>query len=168
MTPDFQGNVVQSLPYLRSFALYLARDRCVADDLVQEAVAHPHQFQPGTNFKGWITTILRNAYFNLLRDRGRTHPLQDLSACQVSAISGGQEELVELRDFQNAFERLPDLQREALMLVGAGGYSYEEAAAHVRCAVGTMKSRVSRARHQLQQWLEGNPPPAASVRSAVH
>ncbi|HMK67773.1 MAG TPA: sigma-70 family RNA polymerase sigma factor [Stellaceae bacterium] len=171
MSSDFQGNVVQSMPYLRSFALYLARDRCTADDLVQEALlralTHVHQFQPGTNFKAWITTILRNAYFNLLRDRKRMHQLQDLGACQVPAVSGGQEELAELRDLESAFERLPTSQREALMLVGAGGYSYEEAAEEVSCAVGTMKSRVSRARNQLLQWLDDGPPATAS-RTSIH
>ena len=172
MTPEFEGNVVQSLPYLRSFALYLARDRCLADDLVQEAVmralAHPYHFRPGTNFKAWITTILRNAYFNLLRDRGRTHQLEGLGACQVPTVSGGQEETAELRDFERAFRRLPETQREALLLVGAGGYSYEEAAEEAGCAVGTMKSRVSRARGQLQQWLDRAPAAAPAAPPAIH
>ena len=140
---DLHQSIIELLPHLRAFAVLLTHDRALADDLVQEAVmralAHADQFQPGTNFKAWITTILRNAYFTVLRGGAREAPM--------SAVSPLDEP---------TFRRLPEAQREALLLVGASGFTYETAAEIAGCAVGTMKSRVARGRIQLSHLLEGN------------
>jgi RNA polymerase sigma-70 factor (ECF subfamily) len=161
---DLHDDIVRCLPHLRAFAFLLARDRALADDLVQDAVlralSHAHQFTAGTNFKAWITTILRNSYFNEMRRRARAAQMSIDNIGNTTGISGGQMERLHTRDFERAFYSLPAAQREALALVGASGFVYEEAAKVASCAVGTMKSRVSRARAQLQQMLDGNNHPA--------
>ena len=155
---DLHRSVIEQLPHLRAFAVLLSHDRCLADDLVQEAVmralAHADQFQPGTNFKAWITTILRNAYFNVMRARSRVAPMSAVAPDAEPLTSGGQEESLELRDFERAFKRLPPSQREALLLVGASGFSYEAAAEVAGCATGTMKSRVARGRTHLARLID--------------
>lgn len=157
-TNALHQDIMIYLPKLRGFALMLTRDRALADDLVQEAImralSHAHQFEPGTNFKAWITTILRNSYFNEIRRRRRFSESALDAACPESVISGGQEERLDLRDFERAFKRLAASQREALLLIGASGFSYEDAAGVAGCSVGTMKSRVSRARVQLRKMLD--------------
>ena len=157
-------SVIEQLPHLRAFAVMLSRDRSLADDLVQEAVMraldHADQFKPGTNFKAWITTILRNSYFNVVRQRSRVAPMTAVTVDIEPATTGGQEEQLDLRDFERAFKLLPPPQREALLLVGASGFSYEAAAEVAGCAIGTMKSRVARARASLSRMLDdevGNP-----------
>jgi RNA polymerase sigma-70 factor, ECF subfamily len=162
MKYDLHQSIVDHLPHLRAFALLLARERALADDLVQEAVvralSHAHQFQPGTNFKAWISTILRNSYFNEIRHRNRVSQMASTGGLDDQTVSGGQEERLDVRDFSRAFHELTSVQREALVLVGASGFSYEEAAEIAGCAVGTMKSRVSRARIQLHAMLNGRSP----------
>jgi RNA polymerase sigma-70 factor (ECF subfamily) len=157
---DLHRSVIEQLPHLRAFAVLLTHDRSLADDLVQEAavraLAHADQFQPGTNFKAWITTILRNSYFNVVRQRSRVAPMTAIAPDAEPTTSGGQEEQLDLRDFERAFRHLPQAQREALMLVGASGFSYEAAAEVAGCAVGTMKSRVARGRNQLTRILDGD------------
>lgn len=159
MSDNLHAEIIQHLPHLRAFALMLTRERTLADDLVQEtvvrALSHADQFQPGSNFKAWISTILRNSFFNELRHRGRVTQLNLGVTHEEPTTSGGQEENIDVRDFERAFKTLSAVHREALVLVGASGFSYEEAAKVADCAVGTMKSRVSRARLQLQQILEG-------------
>ncbi|MGH7123080.1 MAG: sigma factor-like helix-turn-helix DNA-binding protein, partial [Stellaceae bacterium] len=118
--------------------------------------AHADQFQPGTNFKAWITTILRNSYFNVVRRRSRVAPMSAVAPKDEPTTSGGQEEHLALCDFKRAFKCLPEAQREALLLVGASGFSYEVAAGVAGCAIGTMKSRVARGRIQLGRILDGN------------
>lgn len=155
---DLHRDISACLPQLRAFALFLTRDRTLADDLVQEAVvralSHTHQFEPNTNFKAWITTILRNAYYNEMRRRKLVSDIDPQLPRPDRAVSGGQEVHVHLREFERAFGGLHVDHREALLLVGASGFSYEEAAEVVGCAVGTMKSRVWRARAQLQSLLD--------------
>jgi RNA polymerase sigma-70 factor (ECF subfamily) len=150
-------DILACIPHLRAFAHLLARDRSLAEDLVQDtvlrALTYYHQFRPGTNFRSWLIIILRNRYFNEMRRRNRRVEVSKEIAMAEISTSGGQEERIEVRDFMRAFERLPASQREALLLVGASGFSYEEAAGISGCAVGTMKSRVSRARLQLQAML---------------
>ena len=150
----FSQEIIAHIPYLQAFARALTRDRDLAEDMVQDtlerALSRQSQFQPGTNLRGWLTIILRNRYFNLLRRRRcRAEAQLDIPF----AISGGQEEAVEWRDFLRAFWQLPVGQRKALALVGANGMSYEEAAGIAGCMVGTMKSRASRGRQQLQTML---------------
>ena len=157
---DLHQRIIEQLPHLRAFAVLLTHDRSFADDLVQEAamraLAHADQFQPGTNFKAWITTILRNSYFNVVRRRSRVAPMSAVAPSDEPTTSGGQEEHLALCDFKRAFQCLPAAQREALLLVGASGFSYEAAAEVVGCAIGTMKSRVARGRVQLERILDGN------------
>ena len=157
---DMHKDILNELRHLRTFAHFLCRDHTLAEDLVQDtvvrALTYKHQFKPGTNLRGWLTTILRNRYFNQIRPCARPGLLQVELALHNASTSGGQEEKLEMRDFMRAFQSLPAIHREALLLVGAHGVSHEEAAKITNCAVGTIKSRVSRARRQLQQILEGN------------
>ena len=158
MSNEMHQDIVGCLPHLKAFALLLCRDRALADDLVQEAalraLSHRHQFRAGTNFKAWIMTILRNSYFSEMRRRKRASRFLGLESWGATATSGGQEEYLAMRDLDRALNQLPAVQREAVVLVGAGGYSYEDAADVADCAVGTMKSRVSRARFQLERLME--------------
>jgi len=170
MSDKLHPEIIKHLPHLRAFALMLTRERTLADDLVQEtvvrALSHADQFQPGSNFKAWISTILRNSFFNELRHRGRVTQLNLGVTHEEPTTSGGQEEQIDVRDFERAFKTLSAVHREALVLVGASGFSYEEAAKVAECAVGTMKSRVSRARLQLQQMLAGEKPVPVEERAA--
>ena len=171
MSKDLQREIIESLPHLRAVALLLCRDRSLADDLVQEAVVralgHIHQFRSGTNLKAWIMTILRNAFFSEMRRRKRASQFNGEMLWNGGATSGGQEERLMMRDLERAFRMLPSSQREAIILVGASGYSYEDAAQIADCAVGTMKSRVSRARLQLELLLDGAGAPAAMPIAAA-
>jgi RNA polymerase sigma-70 factor (ECF subfamily) len=152
---SFQELLVEHLPHLRNFARMLARDRYLADDLVQEtalrALCNMDKFTPGTNMKAWLSTILRNQFYNVMRDRSRITAYLKMPA--PTSQSGEQEGRLEMRDFERAFHSLPAVQREALSLVGASGFSYEDAAEAIGCAQGTVKSRVCRARMELSRRL---------------
>lgn len=158
MTDQFSEDLVANIPYLRAFAHLLVKDHFLAEDVVQDTIVRAltsrSQFKPGTNLRGWLTIILRNRYFNLRRRRGFRSELQMDLELAGGGGSGGQEERLEFRDFERAFETLPAAQQRALALVGADGMSYEEAAQMTGCMVGTMKSRVSRARLQLANLLD--------------
>ena len=156
-----EEEVLACLPHLRAFARSLTGDRDRADDLVQDAVLRAlgaaEQFTPGTNFKAWIFTILRNLYFNEFRRNPSLFRPLEAADMEMHATSPAQQAGLEFDDFRRAFAKLPAEQREALVLVGADGFKYEEAARICGCAVGTIKSRVSRARRDLQAML-GEPP----------
>ncbi|MCF4165366.1 sigma-70 family RNA polymerase sigma factor [Zavarzinia compransoris] len=157
---DIRAEVIAVMPHLRAFARFLTGNRERADDLVQDAVVRAltaaHQFQPGTNFKAWMFTILRNLFYNEGRKaRVKMDPLDEVTENQHAA-GPTQEAGLEFDDFRRAFWRLTEEQREVLILVGASGVSYEEAAEICNCAVGTIKSRVSRARTQLTRILGGD------------
>ena len=162
---DFRQGLVALLPHLRAFARGLCRRPDLADDLVQEAVMRAWSgragFAPGTNLRAWTFTILRNHYLNTLRHAGRQTELDDQTADRLLVERPRQEDGLHLDDLQRALERLPDERREALLLVGASGFSYEEAASVCGVPVGTMKSRVARGRAQLHALLEEAkaPPP---------
>ena len=157
-TADLHQSICACLPYLRAFSMSLARDRPLADDLVQEAIVraltYRDQFEPNTNFKAWIATITRNCFYNELRRRRWISDVNPELPSLDRTVRGGQEARLEMRDFGRAFEVLGAEHREALLLVGVNGLSYEDASKAAGCAVGTMKSRVSRARTQLQQLLD--------------
>jgi RNA polymerase sigma-70 factor (ECF subfamily) len=108
----------------------------------------------GTNIKAWLFTILRNEFYSQMRKRGREVQDTDGVFTERMAVHPSQYGSMDLRDFRKALAALPDDQREAVILIGASGFSYEEAAAICKCAVGTMKSRVSRARSRLQDLLQ--------------
>jgi RNA polymerase sigma-70 factor, ECF subfamily len=158
-TDGFTSSLIGHLPHLRGFARMIARDHTLADDLVQDtvvqALAKRTQFTPGTNLRAWLTTILRNRFFNeMRRSRYKTEVSVECPDDSVP-VDGGQEVSIEIRDFKRIFRGLPAVQREALILVGASGFSYDEAAAIAGCPIGTLKSRLSRARACLQQQLDG-------------
>ena len=160
LEPDMEAHrelIVLEIPRLRALARRLAGDRSLADDLVQEtairALTHLNQFQPGTNLHAWLSTILRNTYFNELRLRAHFSDYPD-NLLSYAGRHGNQESSLEMRDFQQAYSKLSAAQCEALSLVGASGYSYEDAAKIAGTNVGTMKSRTSRARTQLRRYLE--------------
>lgn len=157
MFRTFKDDVVKLIPNLRAFAVSLCGDPVRADDLVQEtlvkALDHADAFRRGTNLKAWLFTILRNTYFSEYRQRRReVENTGDWQSETLTALPS-QQGHVDLQDFRRLLMDLPDEQREALILVGAVGLSYEEAAAISGCAVGTVKSRVSRARRRLSSLL---------------
>jgi RNA polymerase sigma-70 factor (ECF subfamily) len=154
-----KNELVEALPMLRAFARSLCGNRDRADDLVQEtvmrALANRDKFQEGTNLHAWLVTILRNQYYSEIRKRRRE--VEDSEGTHASRLSdiAAQPGHLELDDFLRAMRLLPDEQREALVLIGASGFSYEEAAEICGVRVGTVKSRVSRARSRLDEIMNG-------------
>jgi RNA polymerase sigma-70 factor, ECF subfamily len=150
-------DLVAAMPNLRAFAISLCGNVSTANDLVQETVtkawANREKFTPGTNFKAWLFTILRNTYFSDLRRSRRE--IQDVDGAHAALLSSPPEQNghLDLKDFARVLEQISPDQREALILVGAEGFSYEEAAVVCGCAVGTIKSRVNRARHKIAELM---------------
>ena len=156
---DFKSELLSLIPFLRAFARSLCGNYESADDLAQETLVKAWQsrsaFEPGTNLKAWLFTILRNQFYSDRRRAWRQVPWDQDAAERVPGTSQDQNWSAELSDTSRALRQLPDEQREALILVGAGGFSYEDAAAICHCAVGTVKSRVARARKALIAILDG-------------
>ncbi|MEO6395535.1 MAG: RNA polymerase sigma factor [Devosia sp.] len=156
-TPSFKREMLATLPSLRAFAVSLSGRHDKADDLVQDTVmkawAKQDSFQMGTNIKAWLFTILRNEFYSQMRKRGREVQDSDGAFTERMAVHPSQYGILDMADFKKALDGLPPDQREAIVLIGASGFSYEEAAQICNCAVGTMKSRVSRARTRLQDVL---------------
>jgi len=154
----FRAELIDLIPFLRAFARTLCGDRDEADDLCQEALAKAWQssasFEPGTNLKAWLFMILRNHFYSNRRRSWRQRPWDDSVAQHTPITQGSQNANLNLQDLSRAMRGLPDEQREALILVGAGGFSCEEASRICGCAVGTIKSRVARARKALINTLE--------------
>ncbi len=155
---SLRAQMIALLPDLRGFARFLVRDRTEADDLVQEAVVRAlaafDQFQPGTNLKSWLFTILRNAFFEQARRRRTERAALERAVMPDEPHAADHESRAALSDLQRRLWRLPPLLREALVLVGAQGLSYDEAAVICGVPVGTMKARVSRARTQLRRIVD--------------
>jgi RNA polymerase sigma-70 factor (ECF subfamily) len=149
--------VLAAVPSLRAFAISLCGNVDRADDLVQEtllrALANIDSFQPGTNMSAWLFTILRNHFRSEYRKRRREVEDGDGSYAETLKSHPEQYGRVEFDEFRTALAKLPPDQREALVLVGASGFSYEEAATICECAVGTIKSRVNRARTRLSELM---------------
>jgi RNA polymerase sigma-70 factor (ECF subfamily) len=164
----FQDMLVDHLPSLRAFALRLSGNRAMADDLVQEtairALCNIDRFMPGTNMKAWLSTILRNQFYNEMRSRSAMAAYAAIP--RPVGHAGEQEARIEMRELERAFRSLPAVQSEALSLVGASGFSYEEAADIVGCPRGTIKSRVCRARSTLDRQLQNKA--LASTAAPVH
>lgn len=158
--PSFKRDLLATLPSLRAFAFSLSGRHDKADDLVQDTImkawAKQESFELGTNIKAWLFTILRNEFYSQMRKRGREVQDSDGLFTERMSVHPSQLGHMDLADFKKALDRLPDDQREAVILIGASGFSYEEAAEICNCAVGTMKSRVSRARTRLQSLLQVN------------
>src|SRR5215469_8495859 len=156
---DFRQGLVEMVPVLRAFARALCGKRDLADDLAQETLAKAWQardkFQPGTNLKAWLFVILRNEFYSNHR---RAKTAADYNAAYSrtgEGVEAEQHARLDLTDLMRAFSQLPAEQKEALILT-ASEFSYDEAAQICGCAVGTIKSRVSRARKQLQVLVEGS------------
>jgi RNA polymerase sigma-70 factor (ECF subfamily) len=154
----FKRELVGLIPHLRAFARTLTGDPAAADDLAQDAMLKAWDarasFQMGTNMKAWTFMILRNQFYSEKRRAWRQTQLDQEAAERTLIAVDDPEAPVALDELRLGLERLPPEQREALILVGAGGFAYEEAAEICGCAVGTVKSRVSRARRALQAILE--------------
>ncbi|HEX8554839.1 MAG TPA: sigma-70 family RNA polymerase sigma factor [Sphingomonas sp.] len=155
--PEFKTQLGQVIPHLRAFGRSLSGSRDLADDLVQETLlkawAARKRFQAGTNMRAWTFIILRNLYLSQMRRARFKGEWDDLVADRILAAPASQDRHVELGDMQRALLHLPQPQREALILVGAGGFAYEEAAEICNVAVGTIKSRVARGRVALETLL---------------
>src|SRR3974390_686447 len=150
LDPAIRDQVLATVPSLRAFAISLSGNVDRADDLVQEtllrALSHIDSFEPGTNMPAWLFTILRNLFRSEYRKRRREIEDADGRFAETLKTHPEQNSRIEFEEFQQALAKLPADQREALILVGASGFSYEETAELCRCAVGTVKSRVHPAR----------------------
>ena len=155
---QFKRELVSLIPHLRAFARTLAGEPAAADDLAQDAMMKAWDarasYQMGTNMKAWTFMILRNQFYSEKRRSWRQSQLDQEAAERTLVAVDDPESPVALDELRLALATLPEEQREALILVGAGGFAYEEAAEICNCAVGTVKSRVSRARRALHAILE--------------
>lgn len=161
--PDATGaasprdELVEHIPAMRAFALSLCRNSATADDLVQDTLikawTNIEKFKPGTNLRAWLFTILRNTYYSQRRKLKRE--VADVDGVFSAGLAEKPEHdgRLQMNDFRVAFAKLTDEQREALLLVGASGFSYEEAADMCGCAVGTIKSRTNRGRARLAELM---------------
>lgn len=164
MTPDKpvlsdpRDELVSHLPAMRAFATSLTRNSAAADDLVQDAVVKAwgnfDKFQPGTNLRAWLFTILRNTYYSLYRKRRREVEDPDGKMAGKLSEKPAHDGHLAMADFRVAFAKLTDEQREVLILIGAEGFSYEQAAEMCGVAVGTVKSRTNRARKRLAELMQ--------------
>ncbi|MGB0659777.1 MAG: RNA polymerase sigma factor [Mangrovicoccus sp.] len=157
---DPRDELVEHLPSLRAFAMSLTRNNSRADDLVQDTILKAwskiESFQPGTNLRAWLFTILRNTYYSDRRKASRE--VEDVDGVMTASLSEkpAHDGRLALRDFAVAFDQLKPEQREALILVGASGFSYEEAAEMCGVKVGTIKSRANRGRAHLAELMQLN------------
>ena len=169
----FRTQLLEHVPQLRAFARGLAGSRDRADDLVQDTVARAlgaaHRYQPGTNMRAWLFTILRNCHFSERRKaRHDGGSIDDLPE-RLQTTRGDQIVSLELKEVRALLQSLPVQYREALILVSAAGMSYDEAAAVCKCAVGTIKSRINRARIELTRLVDGPVAPSRRItRRAPH
>ena len=155
---DWRDQVVALIPALRAFAWSISRNGSDADDLVQDTLikawSHRDRFETGTNLKAWLFTILRNTYYTAVVRRRREVRDEDGEYARALTTQPTQEWGLAMHALQAALDQLPAEHREALILVGAAGLSYEEAADICCCALGTIKSRVNRARGRLLKLMD--------------
>lgn len=157
VSQDPRDELVTHLGPMRAFALSLTRNGAEADDLVQESLVKAwkniESFQSGTNMQAWLFTILRNTFYSIRRKRSREVADPDGIVAGQMSVKPAHDGRLQLAEFLDAFAQLPVEQREALALVGASGFSYEEAATMCGVAVGTIKSRANRGRARLVELL---------------
>jgi RNA polymerase sigma-70 factor (ECF subfamily) len=158
---DIPSEIATHIASMRRYALALLRDRGDADDLVQEALARAlsrvHQFRPGTNLRAWLFTILHNVHVNHIRAkvvRPGEVPVEDVE--MRLGVPGRQDARIELRDMARAVEALPEEQRRVLLMVGLEGMKYDEVATALGIPIGTVMSRLSRAREAVRQRIAGS------------
>jgi RNA polymerase sigma-70 factor (ECF subfamily) len=160
VSAQLEADLISAIPNLRAFAVSLCGNPDRADDLVQETLVKAWSnlgtFVEGTNMPAWLFTILRNIFYSEYRKRRREVADSDGAIAAKLATAPAQSGHMDFLDFRTALQKLPVDQREALILIGASGFSYEEAADVCGCAVGTMKSRVNRARNRLVELLAIN------------
>ncbi len=158
MTRDPKDELVDHIPAMRAFAISLTRNASLADDMVQDSLVKAwtnfDKFQVGTNMRAWLFTIVRNTYYSHHRKRSREVEDIDGDLSASLAQKPDHDGRLQMREFNAAFDQLNEDQREAIVLVGAGGFSYEEAAKISGVAMGTIKSRVNRARARLIELLD--------------
>jgi RNA polymerase sigma-70 factor (ECF subfamily) len=158
---QFRDELVALIPSLRSFARGLCGRRDMADDMAQEAMlrgwAARASFTPGTNFRAWMFMILRNQFYTTIRRDKRMTGWDPAVAERVLVEAPAQQDAIHVADVARALQMLPADQREVLLLIGANGASYDEAAEIIGCAIGTIKSRLSRGRKALVMLIDGPP-----------
>ena len=155
--PNVTEELLHHLPDLRAYARWLVGNRHDADDLVQDTIERvlgaAERFTPGTNFKAWSFTILRNRFLNAYARPSRAQSIDDVDP-EMFACPPGQEQTIEYQEFRSAFAKLSSEYREALILVAGSSMNYTEIAAVCGCAEGTIKSRVFRARAELSRLMD--------------
>jgi RNA polymerase sigma-70 factor (ECF subfamily) len=155
---SWRDDVVALIPALRAFAWSLSHNSADADDLVQDTLTkawtHKEKFAEGTNLRAWLFTILRNTYYTAVKRKRREVSDVDGKHAATLTAPATQDWSVAMHTLESALRQLPDEHREALVLVGAAGLTYEEAAEICGCALGTIKSRVNRARTRLLKIME--------------
>jgi len=158
--PDPRDELVEHLPAMRAFAISLTRNGAIADDMVQDTLVKAwtniDKFEVGTNMRAWLFTILRNTFYSSRRKAKREVADVDGIMTNNLAEKPAHDGHMQMNDFRKALEQLPDEQREALLLVGASGFSYEEASEMCGVAIGTIKSRTNRARARLAELMGYN------------
>lgn len=158
---EFHDQLVAIIPSLRAFARGLCGNRDLADDMAQDAMtrawAARQSYTPGSNFRAWMFMILRNHFYTTLRKNSRMVSWDPEIAERVLVVAPAQQDGLNVQDVQAALQKLPPEQREVLILIGANGVSYEEAAEIMGCAIGTIKSRLARGRVALTALIEGPP-----------
>lgn len=159
-TEDFRKQLLAVIPALRGFSRGLCGNRELADDMAQDAMmrawAAQASFTPGTNFRAWIFMILRNQFYTTIRRNSRMVSWDPEVAERVLIAQAAQQDGLNLQDVEAALQKLPLEQREVLILIGANGLSYEEAAEVMGCAIGTIKSRLARGRTALATLINGS------------
>ena len=154
---DPRDELISHLPALRAFALSLTRNRATADDMMQDTLLKAWSkiagFEAGTNMRAWLFTVLRNTYYSTRRKQRREVADVDETFLRTRSVKPDHDGRLQMMEFRNAFAQLSDEHREALILVGASGFTYQEAAKMCSVASGTMKSRVNRARAKLSDLL---------------
>lgn len=172
ISDKFREDLLAAIPGLRAFGISLTSRTDRADDLLQETLMkawkHHDSFQPGTNMKAWLFTILRNEFYSQIRKRSRE--VEDAEGAFAGKVESPPEQYghLDLADFRSALALLPEDQREAIILVGASGFSYEEAADICKVAVGTIKSRVNRARNRLSEVLQLDGSYSTKIEDQTH
>ncbi len=167
----FRDQLVAVIPALRSFARGLCGRPDMADDLAQDAMtrawAARSSYAPGTNFRAWIFVILRNQFYSVIRKNARMTSWDPEVAERLLVEAPAQQDGIHVSDVASALQKLPAEQREVLLLIGANGASYEEAAEIAGCAIGTIKSRLARGRKALALLIEGPGDAAMFARKAI-
>jgi RNA polymerase sigma-70 factor (ECF subfamily) len=165
MASEFHDQLVEQLPRLRAYAMSLTRHRAQADDLVQQTALKAWNaqasFTAGTNFKAWLYHIMRNEHISSFRRNKRPQVSIDVVPEEVFAREGDQENKLMTKEVFAAMDKLAKVQREVLLMNCVAGLSYEEIAETLGCSIGTVKSRLWRARNEMQKLIYGTGEEAA-------